>query len=154
MNMTSNSTLVSSFEDFIASEENTTGPTVRSLWYFFSLSLCSTFDMYLKVRHILLKKNPNELICLKCVVLSYSTFLANLMKHIPSGEANSSTTSQEIPWILCNRKVHYCILIFYIFCATILYSLRINTNYLHYVTCSNPGTVQFSTCTSPTHPIS
>ena len=36
-------------------------------------------------------------------VLTYS------MEHSPSWEANRFSDSQEIPYILCNPKVHYCI---------------------------------------------
>jgi len=92
------------------------------------------------------KTQMNSFVCLKCVVLSYSTFLANLMKHIPSWEANSSATSQEIPCILCNPNVHYCILTFYIQLYYI-YQESIST-----ICTVSP--VQSSTRTFPTHPIS
>ena len=37
------------------------------------------------------------------------SFITNSMEHSPSWEANSPSLTQEIPYILRNTKVHYCI---------------------------------------------
>ena len=42
-------------------------------------------------------------------VLHWTHEITNSMKKIPSWEANRSSASQEIPRILRNAKVHYCI---------------------------------------------